>query len=163
MDARAVAEVAEIAVGTLNVWVQRDLIPGMTVGARGRQRDFDLKTATDIVIMAALVRFGFGAPAASYWAHACRPFPRLLVAISAAPSLLTRSPERRGEIERLDVPPVGFTLIGFEDDAEVPDILEKKFQAGRRPGAYLVIDAERLRERTRLAFEQWEQSRQPMG
>jgi len=66
MDARAVAEIADIEVGTLNVWVQRGLIPGMTIGARGRQRDFDLDTATHILIMAQLVRLGFGAPFADW-------------------------------------------------------------------------------------------------
>ena len=49
MDARAVAEIAEIEVGTLNVWVQRGIIPGMSVGTRGRQRDIDLETAIFIL------------------------------------------------------------------------------------------------------------------
>src|SRR5262252_9163066 len=65
MDARAVAAAADLGINTLNVWVARGLVPGMTIGARGLQRDFDLKTATAIIIMAELTRFGLGALLAS--------------------------------------------------------------------------------------------------
>ena len=58
MDAQAVAAAAGVAVGTLNVWIQRGLIPGMTIGSRGRQRNFDLTTAVGIGIIGELVELG---------------------------------------------------------------------------------------------------------
>ena len=65
MDARAIAELAGVGVGTLNVWVQRGLIPGMSTGARGRQREFDDVAATNVLLIATLVRLGWTAPLAS--------------------------------------------------------------------------------------------------
>src|SRR5580704_10977643 len=65
LDARSVAKAARVGIGTLNVWVQRGLIPGMVTGARGRQRDFDLDTATNVALIAELVRLGLAVAAAS--------------------------------------------------------------------------------------------------
>jgi hypothetical protein len=56
MDARTVARIASINLGTLNSWVQRGLIPGMTIGIKGKPRDIDLLTALRIVVFAELVR-----------------------------------------------------------------------------------------------------------
>jgi hypothetical protein len=58
MDARAVTRAAKVKVGTLNAWVQRGLIPGMTIGASGRRRNIDVDTATQIIVFAELVNFG---------------------------------------------------------------------------------------------------------
>ena len=145
MDARAVCQVAGIEVGTLNVWVQRGLIPGMNVGARGRQRNFALETATHILIMAELVRLGFGAPAASNWARVCF-YPYLLVSITG----------------RIDLSLERFRLLGFDSEAELPQLLEKEFPEGR-PNAYVVINAEGLRALMRQAHEEWERSHKGEG
>src|SRR5256885_14711188 len=83
MDARAVAEAAGVGVGTLNVWVQRGLIPGMKTGASGRQRDFDLDTATYIAIVSELViRMGITARTASTITKARDPTKKKLLLFS---------------------------------------------------------------------------------
>jgi hypothetical protein len=147
MDARAVAQISGIEVGTLNVWVQRGLVPGMSIGARGRQRNFDLKTATSILIMAELGRLGFGAPMASAWTRMCFDFPRLLVSIPAPKPTQT------------DASLLRFKWFGFESEEELPRILAEEFPEGP-PSVYVVINAESLRARMRRAFEQWEESHQ---
>ena len=58
MDARTVARAAKVKVGTLNAWVQRGLVPGMTIGPSGRRRNIDIDTATRIIAIAELVNFG---------------------------------------------------------------------------------------------------------
>jgi hypothetical protein len=56
MDARTVARIAGVKLGTLNAWIQRGLIPGMTIGTKGRPRNIDTATALRIAIFAELVR-----------------------------------------------------------------------------------------------------------
>src|SRR6266576_2625685 len=64
-DAAAVMRITGVAVGTLNVWINRNLIPGMTVGTQGRARLFDLHTVIHVAIVVALVRLGHAAPFAA--------------------------------------------------------------------------------------------------
>ena len=146
MDAQAVAAAAGVAVGTLNVWIQRGLIPGMTIGSRGRQRNFDLKTAVGIGIIGELVRFGFDAPLASmivYRAHDPIPRRRRL--------LITR--------KRLPGAPVGveqYRTAFFDTEGQLPAL----FQAdGERPNAYAVIDLDNIRARMKQAEKEWQRSR----
>src|SRR5205814_7338420 len=56
---------AGIDVGTLNAWISRGYVSGITANAQGRRRDFGIETATQIAIMWQLSRFGIGAPLAS--------------------------------------------------------------------------------------------------
>jgi hypothetical protein len=155
MDARAVAEVADIEVGTLNVWVQRGLIPGMTIGARGRQRDFDLDTATHILIMAKLVRLGFGAPFAGWIISGWRRHKFLLIAKNPAKPDRGRPPEAVGQqtIRQTGL----FYWKGFDSESELPEVL--KGYPGEPPSVYVVVNVESLAERMRQAFELWEPNR----
>jgi MerR-like DNA binding protein len=151
MDAKAVAEAAGVAVGTLNVWIQRGLIPGMTIGSRGRQRNFDLKTAVGIGIIGELVRFGFDAPFAS----------SIVYRAPSAPSprrkrlLITRKP--------LTGQPVGseeYRIFTFDTEGQLPAL----FQAdGERPNAYAVIDLDNIRVRMKQAEIEWRQRRKARG
>jgi hypothetical protein len=157
MDARAVAQISGIEVGTLNVWVQRGIIPGMSVGARGRQRDFDLKTATHILIVSELVRLGLGAPAASEWATRTQFSEWLIVTNRDA-----REPVPGGPADLLMIPrPAGFLIVEARTEADVLNALNARHDGSdhQHGDVYIVIHAKELRERMREAFQQWEQLR----
>ena len=150
MDARAVAEAAGIPVGTLNVWVQRGLIPGMKVGSQGRQRDFDLNTAIGIGIVGEFVRFGFDAPVASMF------LPRVSKRTPSITKRLLRS--KRLLISRKPIPgqPLGaeeYAIFGFDTESELPAL----FQASERPNAYAVIDLDNIKARMKQAEKEWRQ------
>src|ERR1044071_6876094 len=97
MDSRAIADATGVGVGTPNMWVQRELIPGVEIGARGRQREFDLDTATHILIMAELVKLGFGAGYASAIAGQRKNHKRLLI-VEAAEEVRRRINRPRGKV-----------------------------------------------------------------
>jgi len=163
MDARTVAQIAGIEVGTLNVWVQRNLIPGMTIGARGRQRHFDLDTATRVLIIAELVRFGLGAPQASFIAKTALHVGRLLIVKYSEDSTrpvisvygggadVSWLPEHHQPIRAQAV------CYGFSSEEEIPRLFEQHFPGGP-PSVYAVVNVESLAKRMRQAYEQWEQS-----
>jgi hypothetical protein len=152
MDARTVARVARIGVATLNLWAQRGLIPGIEVGTRGRRRDFDVPAALQVVVIAELVRFGFGAPFASF-----------IVGKGLHKRLLIGRSEQNEDsdfLETLDTPrrwAAQVLCLGFSSDEEIPAQLER-FPNGP-PAIYTVINVEELEERVRRAEEEWEQSR----
>jgi hypothetical protein len=152
MDARAVAEAAGVGVATLNVWIQRGLIPGITVGARGRQRDFDLDTATHIMIMTEIIRLGFGAPFASEIAKQRAGHRWLLVADAAV--YVRKRMGREGKIILREGSPDAAATIGFQSESELPKRLAQ-FPGGR-PAVYLVIDIGAISQKMRTAFEQSE-------
>jgi hypothetical protein len=158
MDARAVAEAARIGVGTLNVWVQRGSIPGMTVGSRGRQRDFDLDTAIHIAIMSELVRAGVSAPAASRIATEHRHSKKILLFSDVSPHPNTGtvvSPATITEYERSlrRVRPA----IPFKSEEDLPKFFE---QAHIYPAVYTVINIEQIVARMQRTHEEWEQVRE---
>src|SRR5947207_3249942 len=64
MDAQTLASTAGIALGTLNIWVQRGIIPGEKVG-RGRRRDFDRETTIRVALIAEMVGIGLAVTTAS--------------------------------------------------------------------------------------------------
>src|SRR5262245_60570776 len=135
MDARAVSEATGIGVGTLNVWIQRSLIPGMDIGARGRQREFDLDTATHILVMAELVKLGFGAPFASQIAQQRGRHRRLLIG-EAVVEARRRLEHPGGKIILRAGEPEATATIGFDSENDLLKILEK-FPGGR-PAVYVV-------------------------
>src|SRR6476646_6972307 len=65
IDTDAVSRFAKIEPGTLNVWIQRHLLPGVSVRSSGQRRSFTLDDAMHIAIMAHLVRLGLASPIAS--------------------------------------------------------------------------------------------------
>jgi hypothetical protein len=153
MDARTVAEIADIDVGTLNVWVQRGLIPGMKTGARGRQRDFDLDTATHILIIAHLVRLGLGAPLASVITH----FLQTSMSRDHKYLLFGKDPEKPVDWapRQTGTQPLRQMVFSFFDTLdELPGALER-FPGGP-PSVYVLIHLETLEKQMRQAYKEWE-------
>ncbi|MFL5268834.1 MAG: MerR family transcriptional regulator [Stellaceae bacterium] len=72
VDADAAARAAGVPVGTINVWIQRRLLPGVEVGSRGKSRSFSVDDVLHLAVMAALVRIGIASPLASAAAELCR-------------------------------------------------------------------------------------------
>jgi hypothetical protein len=64
-NADTAARAGGIEVGTLNVWIQRRLLPGVAVGASGKRRKFTLDDVMHVVVMAKLVQLGLASPIAS--------------------------------------------------------------------------------------------------
>jgi len=149
MDARAVAQAAKIDVNTLNSWVQRGQVPGMSPGGRGRRRDFDLDTATRVAIVAELVQLGMAAKTAVFAAG--RPgdqFFSLLLVFAT-----------RERIEAGGRWPAGIRWFGLSSAAQIPDTIEQYFPDDP-PSSYAVINVDVLRERMQRAEQEWEQSRE---
>jgi DNA-binding transcriptional MerR regulator len=155
MDAQTLASTAGVALGTLNMWVQRGIIPGEKVG-RGRRRDFSLDTAINVRLIAELTRLGLGAAAAAAIARGRRQSRRLALFTRLAPLL---GGDLRGELAVVHDPQRWASMHivhGFENDAELPGILEKEFPGARRPIVYAIIDVEQIAVAMREAYEQWE-------
>ena len=72
VDASAIERLTGISVGTLNVWISRNLLPEASANRQGRARRFDEVQARHLTIMAALVRLGYPAPFASMAAFQTR-------------------------------------------------------------------------------------------
>lgn len=141
MDARTVAKAAGIEVNSLNVWVHRDLIPGMPVGTQGRRRDFDLNTAIGVAIIAELVRFGLSVKQAACfatWEKPPAPFSRRLLVI---PEWVKGGP----------------LAIGYPSNELLFDTIRSlPHMLGEPPSIYCVIDVECLAQRMKQAEEEWE-------
>jgi len=59
MDARTLARLARVNIGTFNVWAHRGFLPGLDTGVRGRPRNITPSVAVKVLIFAELVAFGF--------------------------------------------------------------------------------------------------------
>jgi hypothetical protein len=161
MDTQAVAEAAGVGVGTLNVWIQRRLIPGVTVGSRGRvsqPRDFDLDTAVHIAIMSELIRVGLTAPAASAIAEQRAQYRNKflgLISSFALPAGHVIYDQNAWEIlqkhmRRAPAP------IWFNSEAELPTLFESLRMV---PAVYTIINLAVIVDRMREANDRWEQER----
>ena len=129
IDASTLSEIAGVAVGTLNVWIARGLIPDVTTGTQGRARFFDLDTAIHVAIMTALVRQGYPAPFAADLTYSARQ----------------GGWNNRGKlaIERLD--PLHFHSWQAPSLSGLDDALD-------RPEVFTIIEIDRIAERVRTAF-----------
>jgi hypothetical protein len=162
MDARAVAKAAGVKINTLNVWVARELIPGMAIGTRGLRRDFDIDTAINVALMAELVRFGLGAAAASA-AVAKAETERgqgekllVLFGFSLAPDMVVYEPAKLAELQEfMRQAPV---VRPFNSEADLPAFFEKHHIIA---DVYAVINVKQIEAKMRRAAEEWEQERQP--
>jgi len=133
VDARTVATIAGVKVGTLNAWAQRGLVRGLELGPSGRRRNIDIETAVRIGVIAALVRFGLSADVAAAIAWHADPFHgRLLCALAPREGWET-----------------GFVLL--HDDAGVPEVLQKMLPGP--PAVYVVINVASIEERMTKADE----------
>jgi hypothetical protein len=87
INADTTARAAGISVGTLNVWIQRRLVPDVSVSASGKRRVFSIDDVMFISIMAALVRLGMASPLASEHAKCAREHlhePNAVLTIAAS-------------------------------------------------------------------------------
>jgi hypothetical protein len=146
MDARTVALIAGVKVGTMNSWAQRGLVRGLELGPSGRRRNIDIEIAVRIGVIAELVRFGLAADlaAAIAW-QATAPFHERLVCALAP---------REGwgsNDDRESYPPVMVQLV--PTGASVDEGLLKMLPAP--PSVYIVLNVASIEERMRKAEETW--------
>jgi hypothetical protein len=120
VDARTAMQIAGVPVSTINVWINRGIIPGVGVGSQGRARSFDIDLVVHIAIMGVLVRLGYGAPFASWTAvNVIRQRdlsePALLLVIGPSDGLLSPLPRPMRFIKNLNElgadDPEGYTLV----------------------------------------------------
>lgn len=158
MDARTLSKVTGVQAGTINAWIQRGYVPGMDVVVSGRRRDFDLKAAIHVGIMAELMPFGFGAPLASLVAK--------YAIAGGTPCCLVTHPIQIEEAPKLGqmsgwIPMGGFTPTHFASEKDLPKALAElrgRSPSGLLPSVYIVVNVERIEARMRRAEKE---SRQP--
>jgi len=143
VDARTVATIAGVKVGTLNAWAQRGLVRGLELGPSGRRRNIDIETAVRIGVIAALVRFGLSADVAAAIAWHADPFHgRLLCALAPREGWETADGRESNS-------PLGFVLL--HDDAGVPEVLQKMLPGP--PAVDVVMNVASIEERMTKADE----------
>jgi hypothetical protein len=143
MDARSLAEAAGVKVLTLNAWVHRGLIPGVSVGSRGRPRDFDMGAAVHVALMVELVQLGLGAGTASAIARDRPQSKRLCLVFGMQPGELA-SMIGVQFLRRAPLP------IGFDSEDELPGGFKR---LGISPSVYTVINVEQIAARMQCAQE----------
>ena len=155
MDARAAAFAAQVTVGTLNSWVQRGIIPGVSIGAQGRVRDFDLDTSTAIGIICELVRHGLSAPRASKIAETyLNDKPR--------PNRLMLAP--RIEFGDLRQNNIEIGVHGrFDSERQIPKIVEDMAKMGIKLPSYTILNVQQIVETMRAAEERWQRDERKAG
>jgi hypothetical protein len=151
MDARSLAAAAQVQVLTLNAWVHRDLVPGVSVGSRGRPRDFDQVAAVHIALMAELVRLGLGSGTASAIAKDRPKSKQLCLVFGVQPGALATAIGEQ-HLRRAPLP------IAFDSEDELPG---KFARLGINPAVYTVINVELIADRMGEANERWEQGQKP--
>ena len=134
MDARTLSAVVGIEVVTLNAWISRGYVPGITADAQGRRRDFDIETAAHIAIMADLVRLGWSAPLAFAIASQRGTYNYLVFGNSDIVQKIGPMP--------VSLSPATTEVVGFESMADLPDALAEF--SGGAPSTYLIIDVNKV-------------------
>jgi hypothetical protein len=138
IDAAAVERITGVKVGTINVWIQRNLVPGMSVGTQGSAREFSVDTVLHISLMGILGGLQFAAPlSAMITDYALKestdvPGARLVIG----------PPSRKLST----VPTFDCTT------AEKLDTFLDGFGAAGRPEGYVIVELDRLAARVRKAF-----------
>ena len=145
MDARTVARIAGVKLGTLNAWVQRGLIPGMTIGTSGRRRSIEISTAVRIAILAELVRFGVAADDAATFVAV------MSEAATQGGWLYIPGPE-----EQHSDPAVRF-IVSHHPSHE--GIVEHLQNLPDPPAVYAAVNVGKLAERVRQAEVEWQENR----
>jgi hypothetical protein len=140
IDAAAVERITGVKTGTTNMWIQRGLIPGMSVGTQGSAREFSVGAVLHIALMGVLGGLQFAAPLAA-----------MLV-----DSALEESADRPGA--RLVIGPPSRKLSSAPTfdctTAEELDAFLDAFGANGRPEGYVIVELDRLVARVRKAFNE---------
>lgn len=151
MDAKTLAAAAGLSSITFYSWVQREQIPGLSLGTQGRKREYSINDAVTVAVMAELTRQGLTVPIASKIAGGTVPvadgrkmFKRFLVHRGHRfydIDVGELSERERGR--RLDAlePFYG----GFNDYADLAKIIENHEAADFAPAVFIVVDVERIR------------------
>jgi hypothetical protein len=154
VNSRALSRVTGVQAGTLNAWVQRGYVPGMEVEVSGRQRDFDVDTATHIAVMAEMMQLGFGAQIAAVAATSAHHEKRLLFAKRPIRAVGTPNFQYQG----------GFEFIPFKSEAsEALAKFANQYPDFGQPSAYVVINVERIAARIQDAEKEWKQGGKVKG
>jgi hypothetical protein len=136
-----ISRVTGTPVPTLNVWIQRGLIPWIEVGQQGKARSFTLDDVFHVACMAQLVSLGYAAPFASEVAAAFRRrFQEPAATLVIAPPTDTRGFKKQPEYHF------------FNESSEIE--LISKLSVGRTEPAisYTVVRVSRLAEMVREAL-----------
>jgi hypothetical protein len=152
MDARTLARLARVNLGTFNVWAHRGFLPGLDTGVRGRPRSITPSVATRILIFTEMVEFGFSPDDAS------RMTSNMPDAFIKEGFLII--PKARPGEAGVGRKGVAGALTHVRDPAMIATA------APRLPPIYLVINVSELAEQVRQTELEWEQSRggkQPDG
>lgn len=141
IDAAAVERITGVKTGTTNMWIQRGLVPGMSVGTQGSAREFDIDTTLHIAVMGALGSLSIPAPLAAMITDyaleesADIPGARLVV-----------GPPRKNVYGLGTTPTFDCTTV------EELDAFLDGFGANGRPESYVIVELDRLAARVRKAF-----------
>jgi hypothetical protein len=145
IDTGAVQRITGVPATTLNVWISRQLIPGVEGSTQGKTRFFNLDLVTHIAITAALVKLGYGAAFSSMAASEAR----------------AKGVDRPGA--RLIIGPPRRTAYGIGGTATIDHVVVRTASAldryldtfvDGRPEAFTIIELDRIAERVRRAFEE---------
>jgi hypothetical protein len=164
MDARTLSAATGIRIVTLNAWISRGYVPDIDPDAQGRRRDYDLSAATHVAIMAELIPFGFGAPMASSVAKSATTSRKPCCLITyplQEEQLPKRSPEASGW-----TPLFAYTPRYFDSEEDLPEALanlQKTSPGGLLPGAFMIINSQRIKARMRRVEEEWRERRKSGG
>jgi hypothetical protein len=188
MDARAVSEATGVGINTLNVWVARGFVPGMTIGARGRQRDFDLKTLINVALIMEVTRLGVGAGAASELARDRGSYKRLMLAtpgvapetrrvimlimelarlgfgVGATPATPGVAPaKKRVRVHDIDRWHGFLIVVKCDSDADLLLALQIFQDQGVAPAVYTIINVELIAAGMRRANQAWKRRNRGKG
>jgi hypothetical protein len=138
IDAAAVARISGVQVGTINVWIQRNLVPGMSVGTQGSAREFGVDAVLHIALMGVLGGLQFAAP----------------LSAMITDYVLEQSADQRGARLVIGPPSRKLSSVPTFDTttAEKLDAFLDDFGAAGRLEGYVVIELDRLAARVRKAF-----------
>lgn len=60
MDSRTIANIADVPIGTLHMWIARGWIGSIQVGVKGKPRDYDFQMSVVIAVFSQLMTFKIG-------------------------------------------------------------------------------------------------------
>jgi hypothetical protein len=138
IDAAAVERITGVKTGTTNMWIQRNLVPGMSVGTQGSAREFSVDTVLHIALMGILGGLQFAAPLSEIITE----YALKQSADVPGARLVIGPPSRKLST----VPTFDCTTV------EKLDAFLDGFGASGRPEGYVIVELDRLAARVRTAF-----------